>query len=296
MKVYTDFAQVYDEFMDETPYEEWCEFLVEMMEKYGVDKVPEDDRDIINDACVTKEESHKDGRGRSKSGAAGFSDEQTDRNLRQEKNTILDLGCGTGTLTELLARKGYDMIGVDNAQEMLQIAMEKRDKSELDILYLLQDMREFELYGTVGAVVSVCDSINYLLEEKDVLQTFRLVHNYLYPGGVFVFDFNTVYKYANVIGDTTIAENRDDCSFIWENYYHETEEINEYDLTIFARGEGEELFYRFQETHYQRGYRPEQMCRLAKEAGLFVLETLDADTHGAVTQESERVYIVTKKV
>lgn len=148
MEAYTDFAQVYDEFMDETPYEAWCGFLVETLYKYGVSKdageKPEPDETVPTD-------------------------EQEAQNLRQERNTILDLGCGTGTLTEMLARKGYDMIGVDNAQEMLQIAIKKREQSGLDILYLLQDMREFELYGTVGAVVSVCDSINYLLEEEDVL-------------------------------------------------------------------------------------------------------------------------------
>ena len=275
MEAYTDFAQVYDEFMDETPYEEWCAFLVGRLEKYGLKEASAEDRCLINDADV-------------------ISDRPDERSLRQERNTILDLGCGTGTLTQLLARRGYDMIGVDNAQEMLQIAMEKRDKSGLDILYLLQDMREFELYGTVGAVVSVCDSINYLLEEEEILRTFKLVHTYLYPGGVFIFDFNTVYKYSQIIGDATIAENREDCSFIWENYYHEAEEINEYDLTIFVR-EKEALFQRFQETHYQRGYRLEQMCRLVEQAGLKILETLDADTREAVRQESERVYIVAKK-
>lgn len=275
MEAYTDFAQVYDEFMDETPYEEWCAFLVGMLGRYGPKEVADEDSRLLDDTYV-------------------ISDGPNEQHLRQERNTILDLGCGTGTLTQLLARKGYDMIGVDNAQEMLQIAMEKRDESGLDILYLLQDMREFELYGTVGAVVSVCDSINYLLEEEEVLRTFKLVHTYLYPGGVFIFDFNTVYKYSQIIGDATIAENREDCSFIWENYYHEAEEINEYDLTIFVRSK-EALFQRFQETHYQRGYRLEQMCRLVEQAGLKILETLDADTREAAGQESERVYIVAKK-
>ncbi len=275
MEAYTDFAQVYDEFMDETPYEEWCAFLVGMLGRYGLKEVADEDSRLLDDTYV-------------------ISDGPNEQHLRQERNTILDLGCGTGTLTQLLARKGYDMIGVDNAQEMLQIAMEKRDESGLDILYLLQDMREFELYGTVGAVVSVCDSINYLLEEEEVLRTFKLVHTYLYPGGVFIFDFNTVYKYSQIIGDATIAENREDCSFIWENYYHEAEEINEYDLTIFVRLK-EALFQRFQETHYQRGYRLEQMCRLVEQAGLKILETLDADTREAAGQESERVYIVAKK-
>ena len=271
MEAYTDFAKVYDTFMDDTPYEEWCEYLIMLLKKHQITPALEE----------KVEEEGKD----------HFLAEK----LSQERNTILDLGCGTGTLTELMAKKGYDMIGVDNAPEMLQIAMEKREASGLDILYLLQDMRELELYGTVGAAISVCDSVNYLLEEEDIVDTFRLVNDYLYPEGLFIFDFNTVYKYETIIGDTTIAENRDNCSFIWENYYHEEEEINEYDLTIFARMEEEELFQRFQETHYQRGYRLEQMLDMVEQAGLRFVEAIDADTHEPVTEESQRIYIVARK-
>ena len=261
MEAYTDFASVYDTFMDETPYEEWCEFILELLHRYEEKEVT------------------------------------TDEKLLQEQNSILDLGCGTGTLTELLAAKGYDMIGIDNSQEMLQIAMEKKERSGLDILYLLQDMREFELYGAVGAVISVCDSLNYLLREEDLLSVFRLVENYLYPNGLFIFDFNTVYKYETIIGDATIAENREDCSFIWENYYHPQEEINEYDLTIFVKNkeEKDDCFRRFRETHYQRGYRLEQMKRLLYQAGLSFLTAIDADTHEEVTAESERIYVVAKR-
>lgn len=269
MEAYTDFAQVYDIFMDDTPYEEWCAYLVELLEKHcHWDPVCSKQNDI------------------------GV----MEGNMRQEQNTILDLGCGTGTLTELLARRGYDMIGLDNAQDMLRIAMDKREQSGLDILYLLQDMRSFELYGAVGAVVSVCDSLNYLIEEEDVVRTFRLVDNYLFPGGVFIFDFNTVYKYAEVIGDATIAENREQCSFIWENFYYEQEEINEYDLTVFVKEDGAEDRYRkFQETHYQRGYRLEQMLGCLERAGLVFLEAHDADTHGEASDTSERIYVVAKK-
>ncbi len=275
---YTDFASVYDTFMDETPYEEWCDYLVELIRKYQADNEIKA-KDGINDASVIN----------IKGGAV-------EENLRQERNTILDIGCGTGTLTELLARQGYDMIGIDNSSEMLQIAMEKRAQSGLDILYLLQDMRELELYGTVGAAVSVCDSINYLLEEEEIVQTFRLVNNYLYPHGIFIFDFNTVYKYEKLIGDTTIAENRDECSFIWENYYHEAEEINEYDLTIFVREDKKNgIFRRFQETHYQRGYRLEQILACVERAGLQFVEAVDADTHGEVTDESGRIYVAARK-
>ena len=146
---------------------------------------------------------------------------------------VLDLGCGTGTMTERLAGYGYDMIGVDNSEEMLELAMEKKTESGYDILYLLQDMRGFELYGTVRAVVSVCESVNYITEPDELEEVFRLVNNYLDPKGIFLFDFNTVHKYRDVIGDSTIAEDRGVCSFIWANRYYEKEQINEYDLTLF---------------------------------------------------------------
>ena len=146
---------------------------------------------------------------------------------------VLDLGCGTGTMTERLAGYGYDMIGVDNSEEMLELAMEKKTESGYDILYLLQDMRGFELYGTVRAVVSVCDSVNYITEPDELEEVFRLVNNYLDPKGIFLFDFNTVHKYRDVIGDSTIAEDRGVSSFIWDNRYYEKEQINEYDLTLF---------------------------------------------------------------
>lgn len=146
---------------------------------------------------------------------------------------VLDLGCGTGTMTERLAGYGYDMIGVDNSEEMLELAMEKKTESGYDILYLLQDMRGFELYGTVRAVVSVCDSVNYITEPDELEEVFRLVNNYLDSKGIFLFDFNTVHKYRDVIGDSTIAEDRGVCSFIWDNRYYEKEQINEYDLTLF---------------------------------------------------------------
>ena len=266
---YTSFARVYDTFMDNVPYQEWADFLDTVLQKYG---------------CFGKNLT-----------ANPLQDTEMEQALLSERNSVLDLGCGTGTLTELLADKGYDMIGIDNAEEMLEIAMEKRMQSGKDILYLLQDMREFELYGTVGAVISVCDSLNYILDEEDMQKVFDLVNNYLYPGGIFVFDFNTVYKYETVIGDTTIAENREDCSFIWDNYYHDEERINEYDLTIFVEEE-EELFRRFSETHYQKGYTLDEMKQCVKNAGLEFVTAMDADTHEGVTDESERIYVVAREI
>lgn len=206
---------------------------------------------------------------------------------------LLDLGCGTGTVTELLAASGYDMIGVDNSCDMLEIAEEKKEQSGRDILYLMQDMREFELYGTVRAVISVCDSINYILEEEELLQVFSLVNNYLDPGGIFLFDMNTRFKYEQM-GDCTIAENREESSFIWDNFYDPEDDINEYELAIFVR-EDNGLYRKFEETHYQRAYSPEKIKALLLEAGLEVLAVYDAFTREPAREDSERIYFVARE-
>ena len=248
MDAYTSFASVYDTFMDNIPYEEWAEYLVDLLKEYG-----------ISDGLV------------------------------------LDLGCGTGNMTELLAASGYDMIGVDNAEEMLEIAMEKREKSGHDILYLLQDMREFELYGTVKAIVSICDSINYITEEEDLLEVFRLANNYLDPKGIFIFDFNTVYKYREVLGNQTIAEDREDCSFIWDNYYYEDEQINEYELSLFIKENDSDLYRKYQEMHYQKAYDLETIRGLVEKSGLEYLTAYDAFTRNAPIGESERIYVIARE-
>lgn len=248
MESYSGFADVYDLFMDETPYGEWGAFIVKCLKE----------RDI-------------------------------------ESGIVLDLGCGTGTLTEYLAEKGYDMIGVDSSYDMLDKAMQKKEKSGLDILYLCQDMREFELYGTVAAVVSVCDSVNYITDLEELTGVFSLVNNYLDPEGLFLFDFNTDYKYKEVIGECVIAENREEGSFIWENSYDENSRINEYDLTIFKRIEENGLFEKTEEVHFQRGYTLSEMKEVLEKAGLVFEWAIDADTRGEVTEESGRIYILAKE-
>lgn len=246
MEAYTGFAEVYDTFMDNVPYEEWTEYYAGILDENGI----------------------RDG-------------------------LVLDLGCGTGSMTELLAEKGYDMIGVDNSEEMLDLAMAKRTVSGHDILYLLQDMREFELYGTVRAVISACDSVNYITDPAELTETFALVNNYLDPGGLFLFDFNTEYKYREVLGDTTIAENREECSFIWENFYDPSEQINEYELTIFVK-EGT-LYRKFEETHFQRGYTLEEMKDCLKQAGLEILSCYDGFTKDTPNEKSERICVVARE-
>ena len=155
-------------------------------------------------------------------------------------------------------------------------------------------MREFELYGTMRAAVSICDSMNYILEEDDLLRVFSLVNNYLDPGGIFIFDLNTVYKYQEILGEQTIAEDREECSFIWDNFYDEEEMINEYDLTVFVQEEGD-LFRRYCETHYQRAYSLETVRALIEKAGMEVLAIYDAFTYNKPKPDSERVYFVARE-
>ncbi|MBR4731581.1 MAG: class I SAM-dependent methyltransferase [Lachnospiraceae bacterium] len=271
--------------MDATPYEEWTERIVKLIREYGKSKPH------------GRPESQETASGENAGEQAAQAQDELDEEaiLASERDLVVDLGCGTGTLSEMLYQKGFDVIGVDNSEAMLEKAMEKRDASGSEILYLLQDMRELSLYSTVGTVVSVCDSVNYVLEEEELLQVFSLVNNYLFPGGVFIFDFNTDYKYREVIGDAVIAENREDCSFIWENYYDPEGRINEYDLTMFLRREGE-LFERVTETHLQRGYEPAEIQALLEEAGLEVVLMRDADMDADVSDVSERVYVVAREV
>ena len=205
MDAYTGFAAVYDELMDNIPYEEWGKYLIDLLNEYGI----------------------KDG-------------------------IVLDLGCGTGNITEILANNGYDMIGVDNSQEMLNIAMEKRG-DDTSILYLLQDMRGFELYG---------------------------------------FDLNTVGKFEQ-IGESVIAEDRDDCSFIWENTFYEEERINEYNLSIFVQGE-DGRYDKFTENHYEKAYYLEEIRQALEEAGLEYITAYEAFTKNLANDNQERVYVIAR--
>lgn len=217
--------------------------------------------------------------------------------LRQdgiEDGLVLELGCGTGTMTELLAAAGYDMIGIDNSEEMLAEAMEKRVESGHDILYLLQDMQDFELYGTVRAVISVCDSMNYLTEEGDLEYLFALVNNYLDPGGLFIFDMNTEYKYRDVIGDATIAEDREDGSFIWENSYDPETGINVYELALFLPRE-DGLYEKCVEEHYQRAYPVDKIRKMIEKSGMELVAIYDAYTNNPPKADSERLTFIARE-
>ncbi len=153
-------------------------------------------------------------------------------------------------------------------------------------------MREFELYGTCAAIVSRCDSINYLQDADDLYKVFRWVNNYLDPGAPFLFDCNSLYKYRELLADRTFAENREFGSFIWENFFDEETSTNCYDLTLYIQDtenpDRNDRYQRWEETHYQRAFTIDEIKDTARKAGLKFGYVLDADTNGEVTKNTER--------
>ena len=270
--MYDAFAYVYDEFMDNVPYEGWGRMLRSILAGHGV-----------------------------------------------EDGLLLDLGCGTGKLTRLMAEMGFDMIGVDSSEDMLAVARgfgaeasgqdieegaedtsvsddinEYSNVSNEGILYLCQDMREFELYGTVRAVYSLCDCMNYLTDREELVKVFKLVNNYLDPEGIFIFDLNSIYKFSEVLGNRTFAENGDDASYIWENRYDEDTRINEYYLTLFIEDE-DGRYVKENELHRQKGYTVDEVKEALTEAGLELLLLCDEDTRSVVTDTTERLLFVARE-
>lgn len=247
MQSYGEFAQVYDLFMQEVPYQKWGNHIEEVWDKYKI-----------------------------------------------KPKLIAELGCGTGTLANIFAKKGIDVIGIDNSDQMLAVAKEESMAQGLDVLYLLQDMQDFELYGTVDSIYSTCDSINYILEDDELLQTFKWVNNYLEPGGVFIFDINTQYKYEEVLAQNTFAYNKEEASYIWENYYDKEEQINEYLVTFFVKEE-DGKYDKFQELHHERMYSLENIRKLLEEAGMDVEGAYDGYTFNPVREDSDRITIIAKE-
>ena len=209
-----------------------------------------------------------------------------------EDGLMLELGCGTGTLTEMFDAKGFGMIGVDNSEEMLAEAVEKREQSGRSILYLNQDMREFELYGTVRAVISLCDTMNYLTEYDDLVNVCRLVNNYLDPNGIFLFDLKTDH-YFKSIGCQSFCDADEEVSFIWDNDYDEEKRINSYALTLFVQEE-DNRYERFDEYHEQRAFSIDEVRRAIEESGMIFLDAIDKNGAPA-TKDTDRVYIIARE-
>ena len=184
---------------------------------------------------------------------ADFIEKILKKECKARAELVLDLGCGTGKMTLELARRGYDMTGIDYSPEMLDIARNEAEKEGHDVLWLCQDMREFELYGTVDAAVCCLDCINHLEEPEDLEKCFSLVHNYLIPNGIFIFDINGKYKFENIYADNTFAMEEEGGLCVWENYYDSDSRLCDFYITLFKEGD-DGRYDRYDETQTERMY------------------------------------------
>ena len=232
---------------------------------------------------------------------ADFFEACFDKYLPERPELVLDLACGTGSMTLELAKRGYDMIGVDVSMDMLGVAMDRKYDLELprDVLFLMQDMTEFELYGTVGAITCCLDSINYLTEDGDIEKCFSLVHNYLDPDGLFLFDVNTPHKFENVYGKSTYVYDEEDCGgdsfLVWQNYYDTESRVCDFALTVFERDESGG-YARRDEHQYERCYTREELTASLESCGFEVIDFFDAPNLAAQANDprAERWYVIAR--
>ena len=204
---------------------------------------------------------------------------------------VLDLGCGTGALTVEMARRGYDMIGIDGSAEMLSHAFERKSEAgQNGILFLQQDMRDFELYGTVGAVVSSLDCVNYLVGDGELDRCFSLVHNYLDPDGVFVFDVNTPYKFKHVFGDNAYILEEEGCYLGWQNEFDEQSGLCRFYLSVFEENE-DGSYCRTDEEQTERCYTMDVLREALVRAGFAEINFFEDKSFTAATEGAERWYV-----
>ena len=220
--------------------------------------------------------------------------------LNKRPELILDLACGTGSMTLELASRGYDMIGADGSESMLMKAMDNAyDREISDVLFIRQDMREFELYGTVGAVTCCLDSLNYLTDDDDITKCFRCVHNYLDPDGLFLFDMNTPYKFKNIYGDNSyIHEISDDAFNInyfcgWQNEYDEGTNLCNFYLSVFTENE-DGTYSREDEVQTEKCYSLEAIKNHLITCGFELLGVYSDFDFGNVTDTTERWHFVAR--
>ena len=216
---------------------------------------------------------------------AAYIDKMLKHHLQPENNIVLDLACGTGNITLALAQAGYDMIGVDISIDMLAQAQAKITNEK--ILFLAQDMRNLDLYGTIDAVISTCDGLNYILDEAELETIFKKVKMFMNPGGVFIFDMNTEHKYKNVLADKSFTAQKGDVSYDWDNHYNASTMINEYQV-MFKPINDEP----FMEVHYQRAYHVDAVCDMLRNTGFKTVAVYDGYSDEVIKEDSVRaVYI-----
>ena len=224
---------------------------------------------------------------------ADFIEKILNKECKCSPELMLDLGCGTGKMTLELASRGYDMTGIDISPEMLDIAREQAEKQGYDILWLSQDMREFELYGTVDAAVSCLDCINHLTKPSDVKKTFDLMHNYLIPDGIFVFDINGKAKFENIYADRSYVMEETGGVCIWQNYYDTKTKLCDFYITLFEECP-DGRYERYDDEQRERMYTLSDMKKMLEKSGFEFIGAYSDFDFSEATDNSERIYIAAR--
>lgn len=208
---------------------------------------------------------------------------------------VLDLACGTGNISIPLAKLGYDVIGADLSPEMLEEAFFKSQEEGINILWLCQDMRSFELYGTVGAIVCCLDSINYLTGKQGFLKCLSLVHNYLDPDGIFIFDVNTPYKFKNIYGNNHYIIEADGVYCGWKNYYDSKSELCDFELSLFTKND-DGTYDRHYELQRERCYSKAFIEKALQKSGFEIMAVVSDFEMKSTSDEDERWFFVCRAV
>jgi ubiquinone/menaquinone biosynthesis C-methylase UbiE len=213
---------------------------------------------------------------------------------RQGAKRILDVGCGTGELAVRLAKEGFLVTGVDLSENMLAIAQAKAEAQQVTIEFFQQNMTELKGFSSFDCVTIFCDSLNYLLEESEVRQTFSRIYELLREDGLLLFDVHSTYKMDRIFQDAVFTSNDEEISYIWSCYPLSLPHSVEHELTFFVRGD-DGKYERHDELHRQRTYEIDQYKQWLTEAGFTVLEITADFTDEAPSETSERVFFVAKK-
>ena len=206
----------------------------------------------------------------------------------QDHPLVLDLACGTGTMTVFLAQKGYDMIGIDISEDMLATAQEKAYDANCQVLFLRQDMQKLDLYGTIDAAICVCDGLNYILDPQTLQKVFQRVKLFLNPGGLFIFDMNTEYKFKALLGNRSFeGQGTNNMAYEMDNTYDPTTQINSYHVCFHQNGKPS-----FTETHKQKAYTIKTITQMLETVGFTHIQANHAYTNTPPTPTSDRVSFI----
>ena len=212
-----------------------------------------------------------------------------------DRGLLLDLGCGTGTLSFLLEQKGFDIIGVDASEDMLSVANEKKYEDDSSALFLCQKAEELDLFGTIQCAVSTLDTFNHIDSIEKIEKAISLVSLFMDMNGIFIFDMNTPYKHKEILGNNTFVYDMDEVYCVWQNSYDENAEKTDIDLDFFIKNEDDECFERYSESFSEYVYDTNEIISIIKKCGFTLLATTDDYSDNPVSDTTERITFICKK-